>query len=362
MQKFLYPVFILLVSCSIKQGNTNNAGITVIPAADTVPAKATSKPSVANTLKVIRYAYVIAHNGAKAYTKDWGEKGWCYPFMQKLPVVYEHDSIVGVTDSYDTEIVYIKKRNVGSELDISLTDTDLNQPYVQTDYPVPRMPYENCGVPGSGEEAFTPGDYPDIEVTSVTKEQFLKIKKTSVEHFTANEAVKKVNGITAIGPERFTDSLGEGDLPNTWTYMGEFKALNAVLLQYTCEACEEYSYVLINKKTGKEIATFSNIPIFSADLKYIMDAGQLYSDSPTLLYCSTWKHNTEEPYAHKEFSNWAPVGSGFWGKDNCFYTTAIPSVTKEDYNRDSEMRNRENYNFRYLKIKVKAKTLLAKEE
>ncbi len=140
-------------------------------------------------------------------------------------------------------------------------------------------------------------------------------------------------------------------MPNTYEYVGEYPAYRAYLLRYICEACEEYSYSLVNKSNGKEIATFSAVPHFSKDGKLALTLDQLFSDSPTALYCTRWK-DKEPAYVFKEFGTWAPAGEMFWSEDNCFYAEVVPR--QQPTNPENNLNRRANP--AYIRIKIKGAT------
>ncbi|MFP9098682.1 hypothetical protein ACLI09_06470 [Flavobacterium sp. RHBU_24] len=89
-----------------------------------------------------------------------------------------------------------------------------------------------------------------------------------------------------------------------------------------------------------------------------MDLGQLFSSNPTILSCYKWKdkNKTEVPSTYKEFANWSPVGKGFWGNDDCFYTPVVPTITIDNHNAEEKERTVDAFNFRYVKITIKGPT------
>jgi hypothetical protein len=315
--------------------------------------------------KIVREGYVITQNGTQAFTMNREYAGFCYDRNSLLYVLGETDSLLTVTDnsSEKEQLFYVHKKAIGTEPDITLDNTDLNEPFREGHYYQQKhFSGDNCGEAGElpTADAFNPEDYPDIEVNLITEKEFRKMKRTAVEHFEVNEAIKKTDSTITIAGKGFQDGRGEGNLPNTFYYEGEIKALNGYLLLYVCEACEEYEHILVDKGTGETIGSFANAPRFSADLNYVMDIGQLFSDSPTIVRVNKWK-DKEGHGSYKEFGNWSPVGEGFWGSDNCFYTAVIPSITAENHNRDSEVRNAMKYNFRYVRVRIKADTPYTEE-
>ncbi|AWH85781.1 hypothetical protein HYN59_11965 [Flavobacterium album] len=314
--------------------------------------------------KILREGYVIPQNGTKAFGMDRQDARFCYREKSKVYILDEADSLFLVADDAQREtLFYIQKKAVGTELDIPLDNADLNAPFREKQYGTENyISGENCGEAGefTSDYLFNPDDYPDVEVNLITEKEFNKMKKTSVEYFEINNAITKKDSTITIAGKEFRDGKGDGGMPNTYIYAGEYKALHAYLLLYVCEACEEYTYFLIDKTTGEEIATFSNAPVFSANLDYVMDMGQLYSDSPTIIHAYKWKEKGSHG-TYKEFGNWSPMGKGFWGSDNCFYTAVVPSITAESYRSDNA-RDIKKYNYRYIKIKIKADTPWTEED
>jgi len=322
--------------------------------------------------KILREGFVIPRSGTQAFTLNREYAGFCFDCKSLLYVISETDSLLMVAhDTNRDTLFYVRKNAVGTELDIPLDNNEVNELFRGSDYTYYNQVDEWNAVPACGETAvkngeftysdsFNPDDYADVEVNLITEKEFSKMLKTSIQHFEENEAVKKVDSTLTIANKQFKDGRGEGNMPNTYFYEGEYKVLNAYLLLYVCEACEEYSHFLINKDTGEEIASFSNRPYFSASFDYVMDMGQLFSDSPTIVSANKWKEKEGHGW-YKEFANWSPVGDGFWGSDNCFYTPVIPSLTAETHNSDSEARNAVKYNYRHIKIKLKAPTPFSEE-
>jgi hypothetical protein len=324
-----------------------------------------------NGQAVLYEGYIISRDGAKAYTAKREPAGFCFKYEARLPVLKETDSLVMVAFSghdrlENDEFFYINKKSIGKETDITLDNFDLNERYTERGWQDDNMSFEdNCGereTDSDEESQFTGDEYPDVAVTLITKKEFLKMKSSSTDYLTVDKTIKKKGNTLTIGGQKFTDSVSEeGELlTNEYTYIGDYKKLNASLLEYMCSACEEYSYELIDRRTGKQIATFTNVPVFSKNYKYVMDLGQLFSSNPTILSCYKWKDRAKfevpGPGTYKEFANWSPVGKGFWGKDNCFYTPVVPAITIDNHNADEAKRTAAAYNYRYVKITIKGPT------
>jgi hypothetical protein len=322
--------------------------------------------------KILREGYVAPRSGTQAFILNREYAGFCFDCKSLLYIISEADSLLLVAhDTQRDALFYVCKNAVGTALDIPLDNTELNEPFQENSN---RYTNQNnndndeariCGEPAikSGEfnytDGFNPDDYPDVEVNLITEKEFGKMQKAAVKHFEANNAVKKSNGVITIGGVAFKDEETELDYPDTFDYAGEYKGLNAYLLLYTCHECEEYTFFLINKTTGAEMGTFSNAPDFSPDFEYVMDIGQLFSDSPTIVRANKWKQPGSQGW-YKEFANWSPMGEGFWGSDNCYYTAFVPTITAESY-RSEPAREAAKYNYRYLKIRIKAPTPFSEE-
>ena len=320
--------------------------------------------------EVLYQGCIINRNGARAYTEKQEYTGFCFKYGTMLPVIKELDDVVMVAFSghdrlENDDFFYINKKSIGKETEIPLDNFDLNERYTERNWQDNEMSFEeNCGERqveyGDEESPFTGEEYQDVVVTLIPEKEFLKMKSSATDYLTVDKTVKKKGKTIIIGGQKFTDSFSEGDQPNIYTYVGDYKELNAALLQYMCSVCEEYSYELVDKRNGKQISLFTNIPVFSKDYKYVMDLGQLFSSNPTILSCYKWKDRAKPvepgPGTYKEFANWSPVGKGFWGKDNCFYTPVVPTITIDNHNADEANRTAASYNFRYVKITIKGPT------
>ena len=266
-----------------------------------------------NGQAILYKGYIINPDGARAYTEKQEYAGFCFKYETMLPVIKELGDVVLVAFSghdrlQNDEFFHINKKSIGKETDIPLDNFDLNERYTERDWRDEKISFEdNCGkreVDASDEESqFIGYEYPDAVVTLITEKEFLKIKSTATNYLTVDKTIKKKGKTINIGGQKFTDSFSEGDQPNIYTYVGEYKKLNSSLLQYMCSACEEYSYLLIDKHTGKEIATFTNVPVFSKNYESVMDLGQLFSSNPTILSCYKWDNRVkpEVPSTYKEF-------------------------------------------------------------
>ncbi|QYJ68201.1 hypothetical protein [Flavobacterium litorale] len=319
-------------------------------------------PSVNND----SYVYVITRNGAKAYNENGNKLDWCFAFKAKLLVVTEKGNLLGVTSIYrrkKADTYYIKKSDTGNASDIPINNLDLNERYSDYEDYSGYITQTHCIEYFEDEvEEFIPSNYTDVEVNLITKNEFLQFEKNAITNFSANNAVKKTDGVITIGTKQFVDTLGEGNLPNTFTYVGEYKLLGYVI-QLACHACEDYVYYLVDKNTGEILFTFSDFPYFNKNNQWALTLGQLFSDSPTVLYASKWQEeNSQELFTYKEFGNWIPTGRVFWGEDDYFHAEILPYVIAQEYHNSYGTKGNKNYNFNYVRIKIKGHTPLQNDD
>lgn len=369
MKIFLLSLLFVLFSCNVKKQTKTEPepGIMVADTAAVDYNKVRPHEFVdLNSVKVLKEVYVTSLKGAEIFEKNGDKAYWGYPFGTPLSVINENDSLLGVLALNKDIITYVKKKDIGTETEIPLSSYYLNLSYDDSKAFHERIITENEYWDSSDnytndyyDKYFNPDDYKDIEVNTISKKQFREIQATVPKLFSSNTAVKKINGIISIGKEQFKDSVSEY-YSNIYTYLGEYPSLGAYVLQYMCSECEDYSYEVIEKTTGKTIGSYENFPYYSPDFKTIMCLGQLFSDSPTIM--SVFKMPEPSAYIHKEFGSWIPVGDSFWGLDGYFYTEAIPYVTASAYYNDNEKRDAGKYNFRYLKIKIKGPSSISEEE
>jgi hypothetical protein len=381
MRIFVLPLLLFVFSCSINRKKNLNEDV-VLTAVDTITsvdlagADYTKKSDIdfvkIDTVEILNEVYTISFKGTEVFNKNGKQQFWGYPFGSRLLVINDSDPLLAVVsapyrqNTYPS-VFYVKRQEVGTETEIPLNNYYLN------------LTYENCKLfhgqiidensywedneaqaDTNYEKNFDSNNYTNIEINSVNKEQFNKMLKSSQKLFSANNAIKKANGIIMIGSKQFVDTKENLGYSNSYEYLGEYKFLNAYVLLYICTECESYSYEVVNKTTGDIIQTFEGFPHYSPDNKTVLSVEQLFSDSPTIVTVS--KTPNTEIYAKKEFGSWIPVGESFWGADGNFYTQAIPYVTADAYYNEKEKRDKKQYNFRYLRIKIKGPTRFTEQE
>lgn len=184
------------------------------------------------------------------------------------------------------------------------------------------------------------------------------MKSKSINYIFRDKPLKNENGIlslkTKTGLKTFTDK-GE----NTYSYLGQIKFLNAYVVLWGCGECEEAFWLLIDKATGKQILEtnwgFPAEPQFSPNMKQIMCMSENLNGYTELNVYSYSKDSTTL-FAYKAYGGWIPIGDGFWGNDNCYYSAVLPSPIAHSNEYNYEKRLKTKYNFRYVKIKIKGPT------
>lgn len=105
----------------------------------------------------------------------------------------------------------------------------------------------------------------------------------------------------------------------TFEYLGQIPFLNAYLILGIY--WEWYEYKLIDKTTGKEIATFNELPYISPDKKHILCiSSNPYDMTADLSYYSITDSKIES-IASMRFSNWMAADYSaylYWGNDGTF--------------------------------------------
>lgn len=252
-------------------------------------------------------------------------------------------------DSQNEYTAFIKKTVVAKELAIPLTNDELNEGAIYTD-----------SVSISG----------DIEVRLTTQAKFEEMQQKSVNHILFDKKITKQNGVlklkTKKGYKTFKDKLSS--TYNTYyEYNGEINALNAYLILVVCQECEEYRWLLIDKNTGEETVDLAAIPFLSNNQKSMVTTRNTYASSGN----NQIAVNDHSDYAivefytlgdsirlavSKEFPLWsiAEAKSGFWGSDHWFYLAVLPSFANwETINFAGEDRKGTDYNYRYIKLRLK---------
>ncbi|MXN92887.1 hypothetical protein GR160_16800 [Flavobacterium sp. Sd200] len=370
MKPIAYALLMVFFSCSVSKNNQNSSSAEkVLTASDTMAISEKKRPPYnpvdIDTVKILREVYVTTFKGAEVFDEKGKSEWWGLPFGIHLAVIKEFGDELRVISisrgEQNAKTFYrINKKDTDLETEIPLPDHYLNEPFsnlsekykviTEPSYWIRQDYYTNESL----DRGFDPAEIKDIQISSVTREAFFLAQPKGKKLFFTNDAVKKVNGTITIAGKQFKDSTND-PYQNIYTYIGEYPFLNAYVLEYMCSECEEYSYEVVSKKDGSVMGSYSSFPYYSPDKNTIISVGQLFSDSPIVV--SVYKASQkDEVYAYKEFGSWIPVGNAFWGTDGNFYTEAIPYITAVSYYNNKEKRDREQYNYRYLQIKIKGPT------
>lgn len=270
-------------------------------------------------------------------------------FGEKLEIVKDYGTWLAIKRPHfvGSPPVYILKKTTGNELQIPLTNEDLNEAYTE---------------PGHNEDLPVP--YKNIEISLVSNAKFYAMKKAAVSHFTADtQKVRKKNGEFGLKIGGTIRKFKDDPESHVYNYLGQFKGLNKYLVQFVWYEAEDSWYELIDKTTGRTNASFGAMPYFTKDRKLVMSLeGNIYDDFADMYVYRVTK-DTIESYAQGSFKNWMPADSPdkFWGSDNCFYLPVLPSVVY--YQPDTPERRMlpKNYNYRYIRIKIKGPTIIPPE-
>jgi hypothetical protein len=321
MKLIYYITFcILLVACSkgdnqIHSGATTSSVFEVV-AADSVFDINTNK----DTSEIIKYVYVISIYGAQVTHEESRVNDIQYGYGTRLGIIGEDFRAYKLRNKYSIDKDYAKE-----ELSIPLDSFELNE--------------------GSMDHDTTKS----FEVSIVSKEKFYQMQKTSINHFTKDSIFKKSDTTLNLKINNgFKTFIDEGE--DSYYYLGQFKSLNAYLILFSCGKCEESEYLLIDKKTGATIEGFPSFPYFSNNKQTALTMYVGFDDAGVRL--NLYRKNGG---ATKGFPYWMPVKSieGFWGKDDYFYVPVLPSIVNWENQNPTKEREGTDYNFRYVKIKVK---------
>jgi len=299
-----------------------------------------------STSKVLKQVYLINRDGAeiKQYPDSLSETISGAQFGEKLDVVKINKYWLAVAVNNKYRIGYVKKSAVTSdETKIPLTNEDLKEIYDDN----------NEG----------PEPHPNIELSLITKQQFYAMKKTAVNYFIADTNIIRKHKRTIKLPVKngFKTLVDEPDYnkidSNINQYIGQYPTLNKYLIMNCDGEAEGCNYTFIDKTTGKSnVGGFDDFPYLSIDKKTIVSLQANDYHNYAELYVYKFVKHSWDTYVIGEYKNWMPVRTGeqFWGIDNCFYVPVLPSVA---YYPSYAEKKGANYNYRYIKIKIKGPTM-----
>jgi len=301
--------------------------------------------------KTIEEVYLIDHDGIdiKKRPDSLSETVSSAAYGEKFNVVktYKNWLLISVPNRHESG--YVKKSVVASENKIPLTKADLAEVY------------------NDGDEPLEP--YPNIELNLISRQQFDRMKKTSINYFLADtNVIKKYKKTIKLpikkGFKILTDKLDYNKSDwNINEYIGQYLALNKYVVSNSDGEAEDFGYDFIDKTTGKmSQVSFNGFPFLSADKNSIMSLmANTYHNYAELDIFKFGRNGKIIWYANGEFKNWmpAPTDDQFWGTDNCFYSAIIPSLV---YFATVDAKKPAGYNYRYIKIKIKGPSVKKSED
>jgi len=176
-------------------------------------------------------------------------------------------------------------------------------------------------------------DYFQIEL--IDYETFLNNKSMAVNFLSIDSVeMKKKDGILRLpyakGEINFIDNPIEGDNFKEYTYIGQIDELNVYLISGIY--WEDWNYFFVDKKTGRTVQTFLNMPYLSADRKHVLslDFDNIEGTTMIDLYEVT-NQKQIDPLIGMYVKKWVPVNTSdsmYWANDNYLY---LPVIHNNDY-------------------------------
>jgi len=323
---------LILGSVSCKKSETVETQVQT-PAVDTLTKKDNSRgyPIDYDKTKVIRNVIVTSRSGTEMkQEKDADSKTLgTYEYGVMLEVIEDAGEWLGVRDritrtyvendktieSNGWEKVYVRKDATGKIGELSLLPSDLTAITYLT-------------INGKNQEITKDEQLKDyIKIELIDKSLFESKKETSVNYLVKDTtAITKKNGIIELKSlnktKIFKDHPTDEDSREIFNYIGQVPALNQYLVQGNYY--EGYDYQFIDKTTGADTQTFSDLPYISPDKKHIIAIyGNPYESTADLeLYYVNG--NKIKNIIIASFKNWMPSfepSEMFWSNDNHLYLT-----------------------------------------
>ncbi len=167
-----------------------------------------------------------------------------------------------------------------------------------------------------------------FSISEITKLDFDNGRVNAINYLVRDTAkIKKKKGVILLPCKntvrKFVDYIPKptdyDESIQTFEYLGQIPFLNAYLILGIY--WEWYEYKLIDKTTGKEIATFNELPYISPDKKHILCiSSNPYDMTADLSYYSITGMKIES-IASMRFSNWMAADYSafmYWGNDGTF--------------------------------------------
>jgi hypothetical protein len=142
----------------------------------------------------------------------------------------------------------------------------------------------------------------------------------------------------------FTDNPTDTEQHATYSYEGQLPVINQYIVLATLY--EEYGYMLIDKTTGKNTATFSDLPIISPDKKFVVSVhSNIYAPMSGDINVNRFENGAIINLFTASFKNWMPQES-FYGSDGWLYISV--NHPKQYWTVDGEV----NEEHQYIKLKI----------
>jgi len=323
---------LILSTVSCKKSETVETEVQT-PAMDTLVKKDNSRGYRIDydQTKVISNVIVTSRTGTEMkQEKDVSSKTLgTYDYGAMLEVIEDAGDWLGVRDritrtyveddktieSNGWEKVYVRKSATGKIGELSLLPSDLTA--------ITFLTIDGKNKEISKDERLN--DYIKIEL--IDKSLFESKKETSVSYLVRDTtAITKKNGITELKTpnktKTFKDHPTDEDSREIFNYIGQVPVLNQYLVQGNYY--EGYDFQFIDKTTGADTQTFSDLPYVSPDKKHIIAIyGNPYESTADLELYSVNGSKIKNIIV-ASFKNWMPSfepSEMFWSNDGHLYLT-----------------------------------------
>lgn len=174
-----------------------------------------------------------------------------------------------------------------------------------------------------------------FEIELIDRDIYLANRNTSINYLLYDSlSFQKKDGVIKLpldkGELDLIDNLADGDKHKEYKYMGQIKALDMYLVQGTF--WEDWSYILYDKKRGREVQSFIGIPYLSADMQYIMclEIDSFEGVANISLYAISENEKTKQKYidpvVEMYVKSWIPYtlkDEIYWGSDGSLYAPVL---------------------------------------
>lgn len=175
-----------------------------------------------------------------------------------------------------------------------------------------------------------------FEIELIDRDSYLRNRTSDSNFITFDSAsLPKKDGTLQLpldtkGYLTLTDKIVDNDNYREYRYIGKFSPLNMYLVQGLF--WEDWSYILYDKKNGRQVQSFIGIPYLSADFKYIacVEIDSFEGVGSMSLYAITENVVTKkkyiDPIVEMYVKSWVPytaLDNIYWGDDGYLYVPVI---------------------------------------